>query len=90
MIESVFPFDPYLLKKSGKRIKPLYLEYQSEDGIEDTINESAHNSPRNTLKRTRCESASGDLEDFIIRESKTPKIYWIKKKFVIEIKRKIK
>jgi RNA polymerase I-specific transcription initiation factor RRN3 len=74
MLESVFPFDPYLLKKSGKKIHPLYIEYQSEDGIEDEIIDSAHNSPRRNLKRTRNESTSCDLEDFIIREHKKQKL----------------
>jgi RNA polymerase I-specific transcription initiation factor RRN3 len=65
VLESVFPFDPYLLKKSGKRIQPLYIEYQ---GIDEEASESAHSSPRENRKRTRNESTSCDLEDFIIRE----------------------
>lgn len=75
VLESVFPFDPYLLKKSGKRIHPLYIEYQSEDGVDNPINESAHNSPRGSMKRTRYESVSGELDDFIIRENKIQKTF---------------
>lgn len=73
VLESVFPFDPYLLKKSGKRIHPLYIEYQ---GIEEEIiaTESANSSPRESRKRTRYVSASGDLEDFIIRDTKMRKL----------------
>jgi len=78
VLESVFPFDPYLLKKSGKRIHPLYIEYQPEEGAEDdgidSAHSSAHNSPRRNLKRTRNESTSCDLEDFIIREHKNAKV----------------
>lgn len=73
VLESVFPFDPYLLKKSGKRIQPLYVQYQSDD---DDIIESARNSPRGSQKRIRYESTSGDLEDFIIREHKIQRIHW--------------
>lgn len=71
VLESVFPFDPYLLKKSGKRITPLYVQYQSDD---DEI-ESVHNSPRGSQKRVRNESTSCDLEDFIIREHKIQRIH---------------
>lgn len=67
VLESIFPFDPYLLKKSGKRIHPLYIEYES---IDDDPVESAQSSPKLSLKRTRYESASGEVEDFIIREKK--------------------
>lgn len=64
VLESVFPFDPYLLKKSGRRIHPLYIEYQAMD-------DDVMDSPVQTRKRTRNESASCcDLEDFIIRDSK--------------------
>lgn len=65
VLESVFPFDPYLLKKSGKRIHPLYIEYQ---GIDDDVLESSQSSPQISRKRLRYESASGEVEDFIIRE----------------------
>ncbi|CRL04694.1 CLUMA_CG017758, isoform A [Clunio marinus] len=68
VLESVFPFDPYLLKKSGKRIFPLYVEYE---GIQDDITDS----PLQSRKRTRNESTSCDLEDFIIKDSKIQKLF---------------
>src|SRR5690349_23484407 len=34
VLESVFPFDPYLLKKSGKKIQPLYIIYQPHEFTE--------------------------------------------------------
>ena len=71
VLESVFPFDPYLLKKSGQRIQPLYVQYQED--VDDL--ENARNSPKLIRKRTRYESTSGELEDFIIRESKIQKIH---------------
>lgn len=67
ILESVFPFDPYLLKKSGKRIHPLYVEYR---GMENE-NSPDHLSSNQSLKRSRNTStASHDLEDFIIFEEK--------------------
>lgn len=66
ILESVFPFDPYLLKKSGKRIQPLYVQYQQDEDELDSV----RNSPPLSRKRTRYESTSGELEDFIIREKR--------------------
>lgn len=71
ILDTVFPFDPYLLKKSSKRIHPFYTEYEPDHGF----TESASNSPRGSQKRIRYESASGELEDFIIRDSKAPKLH---------------
>lgn len=66
ILESVFPFDPYLLKKSGKRIHRIYVQYQ-EDDYEVPISNPCR-------KRVRYESSSADFEDFIIRENKTQKL----------------
>lgn len=60
VIESVFPFDPYLLKKSGKKILPIYIEYRSDE------DDSQQNSPR-AHKRTRNES---ECDDFFIQPIK--------------------
>ncbi|GLV34158.1 Tif-IA [Carabus blaptoides fortunei] len=35
LLESFFPFDPYLLKRSGQKIAPLYLEYKAADDEDD-------------------------------------------------------
>lgn len=70
ILESVFPFDPYLLKKSGKRIQLLYVQYQEDN---DDF-ERAKNSRKVIRKRTKYESTSGELEDFIIPEKKNHKI----------------
>lgn len=59
IIESVFPFDPYLLKKSGTRINQIYIEYQGADDQEATSSPS-----KLSRKRTRNESECCD--DIII------------------------
>jgi RNA polymerase I-specific transcription initiation factor RRN3 len=61
IIESVFPFDPYLLKKSGSKIHPIYVEYQGADDDEA--------SPTKSRKRTRNESECCDT--FIIPVKKS-------------------
>lgn len=68
ILESIFPFDPYLLKKSGKRIGPLYVEYQESDDEEILTDNKVSNI--NPGKRIRCISTSHDFEDFIINENK--------------------
>lgn len=57
-LDTFFPFDPYLLKKSGKRIEPIYLQYNAEEdhGISSTTRGSG---------RKRYESMSEDVDDFI-------------------------
>ncbi|CAO1389656.1 unnamed protein product [Diamesa serratosioi] len=72
-LESVFPFDPYLLKKSGKRIKPIYVEYRP---CEEESRESSPQHQTRGHKRIRHESTSmEEFEDFIMRESKMQKVY---------------
>jgi RNA polymerase I-specific transcription initiation factor RRN3 len=69
IIESVFPFDPFLLKKSGKKIHPIYIEYEPE---EDELRVNVINTSVN--KRTRNES---ECDDFIIpaKKSNTSQYY---------------
>uniref|UniRef100_A0A182RLD3 RNA polymerase I-specific transcription initiation factor RRN3 n=1 Tax=Anopheles funestus TaxID=62324 RepID=A0A182RLD3_ANOFN len=59
-LDTFFPFDPYMLKKSGKRIEEFYLQYQAheideEDGGETSVGKG----------RKRYESVSEDVDDFI-------------------------
>lgn len=63
IIESVFPFDPYLLKKSGTKIHPIYIEYQGSEERE------VSSSPVKNKKRTRNESECCD--DIIIPVKRT-------------------
>jgi RNA polymerase I-specific transcription initiation factor RRN3 len=69
MLETVFPFDPYLLKKSGEKIHPIYVEYQGGSDDEDSLQSttSTTSSPRASRKRTRNES---ECDDYFILNSK--------------------
>ncbi|KFB38508.1 hypothetical protein ZHAS_00005915 [Anopheles sinensis] len=61
-LETFFPFDPYMLKKSGKRIEPLYLQYQAHE-VEDEG--GAEEDAGTGRGRKRYESISEDVDDFI-------------------------
>lgn len=37
-LDTNYPFDPYILKKSGKRIQPIYMQYQSSETDDCEIN----------------------------------------------------
>lgn len=63
-LDTFFPFDPYMLKKSGKRIDPIFLQYQASEMEED----HGIGSPE-ARGRKRYESVSEDVDDFI-HESK--------------------
>uniref|UniRef100_A0AAG5DHT5 RNA polymerase I-specific transcription initiation factor RRN3 n=1 Tax=Anopheles atroparvus TaxID=41427 RepID=A0AAG5DHT5_ANOAO len=60
-LDTFFPFDPYMLKKSGKRIEPLYLQYQAHEVEDDTGDAVAVGGKG----RKRYESISEDVDDFI-------------------------
>uniref|UniRef100_A0A1Q3EXL6 Putative rna polymerase i specific transcription initiation factor rrn3 n=1 Tax=Culex tarsalis TaxID=7177 RepID=A0A1Q3EXL6_CULTA len=59
-LDTFFPFDPYLLKKSGKRIEPIFLQYQSceAEAEAEVLSPAARG-------RKRYESVSEDVDDFI-------------------------
>uniref|UniRef100_A0A182VU30 RNA polymerase I-specific transcription initiation factor RRN3 n=1 Tax=Anopheles minimus TaxID=112268 RepID=A0A182VU30_9DIPT len=61
-LETFFPFDPYMLKKSGKRIEPFYLQYQAHEVDEEAGGETSASNGRG---RKRYESVSEDVDDFI-------------------------
>ncbi|XP_058814626.1 RNA polymerase I-specific transcription initiation factor RRN3 [Topomyia yanbarensis] len=63
-LETFFPFDPYILKKSSQRIDPIFLQYQAS--------ETEENHPISSPEargRKRSESMSEDVDDFL-QESK--------------------
>lgn len=64
-LDTFFPFDPYMLKKSGKRIEPIFLQYQASEVEEEHY---GIGSPEGR-GRKRYESVSEDVDDFI-HESK--------------------
>lgn len=44
-LDSFFPFDPYLLKRSGKFIQPIYQEWEGlEHGVEENDDEEEKHS----------------------------------------------
>ncbi|XP_055636384.1 RNA polymerase I-specific transcription initiation factor RRN3 [Toxorhynchites rutilus septentrionalis] len=59
-LDTFFPFDPYMLKKSGKRIDSIFLKYEASEAEED----NGISSPE-MRGRKRCESMSEDVDDFI-------------------------
>ncbi|XP_050077356.1 RNA polymerase I-specific transcription initiation factor RRN3 [Anopheles maculipalpis] len=58
-LDTFFPFDPYMLLKSGKRIEPFYLQYQAHEIDEESGETSISRG------RKRYESISEDVDDFI-------------------------
>lgn len=67
-LETFFPFDPYLLKKSGTRITPIYRQYQASNAEEYTP--AVSRSPHFTRRRKHLDSITqtDDLDDFIIEK----------------------
>ncbi|XP_053675283.1 RNA polymerase I-specific transcription initiation factor RRN3 [Anopheles nili] len=61
-LDTFFPFDPYMLKKSGKRIEPFYLQYQAHDTAEEDTGDASGSGDN---RRKRYESISEDIDDFI-------------------------
>lgn len=77
ILESVFPFDPYILKCSGKRIVPLYIEYQEieSESSPGTPEQPAPNVNIDSYKK-RLRITSKNDEEYIIpamHESKKPR-----------------
>ncbi|XP_058057381.1 RNA polymerase I-specific transcription initiation factor RRN3 [Anopheles bellator] len=62
-LDTFFPFDPYMLIKSGQRIEPFYLQYQAHEMDEEPGESMAGGVAGNGRKR--YESLSEDVDDFI-------------------------
>lgn len=43
-LDTFFPFDQYMLKKSGRQIKPIYRQYQASEAEEASNNNSSNSS----------------------------------------------
>lgn len=90
-LETFFPFDPYLLKKSGSKIEELYLQYQADDHHHhDTHHESPQlSSPEAGHKRRRERmesfSAINEEDDFIALHERKKRIRHLSKCFEDEI-----
>uniref|UniRef100_A0A2M4BHG3 Putative transcription initiation factor rrn3 n=1 Tax=Anopheles marajoara TaxID=58244 RepID=A0A2M4BHG3_9DIPT len=69
-LDTFFPFDPYMLIKSGQRIEPLYLQYQAHEVDEEHGSGGgeyvAHGSEASIVSgRKRYDSNTDDIDDFI-------------------------
>lgn len=70
-LDTFFPFDQYMLKKSGTRITTIYREYQAseaEEGQHTAVMEAAIEEATNK-RRKHLDSANGfndDMDDFIV------------------------
>ncbi|XP_040166322.1 RNA polymerase I-specific transcription initiation factor RRN3 [Anopheles arabiensis] len=64
-LDTFFPFDPYMLKKSGKRIEPFYLQYQAHELDEESGGGGCGAETSGARGRKRYESVSEDVDDFI-------------------------
>lgn len=74
VLDTFFPFDPYLLKKSGERIAQIYLQYQANDEDDSLQNKSHEENFNNKVKTGRkrgdSEMCSDDVDDFILTDKR--------------------
>lgn len=77
-LDTNYPFDPYVLKKSGKRIEPIYMQYQGGDPDDCEPTGECSTPPKDSgstvsnvdgtansqlLRRKRTESAASGADD---------------------------
>ncbi|XP_036321905.1 RNA polymerase I-specific transcription initiation factor RRN3 [Rhagoletis pomonella] len=67
-LDTFFPFDPYLLKISEKKIADHYLQYQASEAEEASV-VAAHRSPLHQRKRGDSEMCD-DIDDFIVADKR--------------------
>lgn len=83
ILDTSFPFDPYLLKKSGKRVFDIYQQYQASEAEETHAPVSSAD-----LRRKRLESfqagTSVDDDDFL-NEHKRNKLAELSKSYEREL-----
>lgn len=73
-LDTFFPFDQYMLKKSGRRIEPIYRQYQASEA-EERINGAAavsqHDGDRQKKRRNATEAEeAADEVDFIVSDKR--------------------
>lgn len=68
-LDTFFPFDPYLLKISGRRIHPNYLQYQANADDEDSSYVNDSSVIERQRKRGDSEMAD-DIDDFLIADKR--------------------
>lgn len=64
-LDTFFPFDQYMLKKSGRRITPIYRQYQASEA-EETV---AHGADDERNKKRRNHAEEDDV-DFIVMDKR--------------------
>lgn len=69
-LDTFFPFDPYILKKSGTKIQPLYFEYQADDYESQENNYQVGHEQGEKRGRKRMESINNEDDDFLLHERK--------------------
>lgn len=72
VLDTFFPFDPYLLKKSGDRMTPIYLQYQANEEEDCPLNRSHEENTKvkTGRKRRDSEMCSDDIDDFILADKR--------------------
>lgn len=68
-LDTFFPFDPYLLKISGRRIQPNYLQYQPAEDDDDSNSVKNINKTDGPRKRGDSEMVD-DIDDFLITDKR--------------------
>ncbi|XP_055850778.1 RNA polymerase I-specific transcription initiation factor RRN3 [Episyrphus balteatus] len=71
-LDTFFPFDPYLLKMSGKRIQPNYLQYQPNECEDDSCSAVTNVSAAATdrLRKRGDSEMADDIDDFLIADKR--------------------
>ena len=62
-LDTFFPFDQYMLKKSGKKVHNIYRQYQASDAEECSASTSI-----SMRRRRHLESVNEDVDDFIVEK----------------------
>lgn len=67
-LDTFFPFDQYMLKRSGKRITPIYREYQASEAeeVQPTCAPVADKKRRKRLDSEAAASLMDGIDDFIV------------------------
>lgn len=70
VLETFFPFDQYMLKRSGVRITAIYREYQSSEAEEEHVHEIEDRQQQKRRKDMDSGSFVDGMEDFIMRDKR--------------------
>lgn len=84
-LDTFFPFDQYMLKKSGRRITPIYRQYQASEAEEHHSSSTAsaqHDGDRQKKRRNQRGAEDDDVDDVdFIMSDKRCKIVELSKSF---------